>query len=115
YTTGLVASSIENIEDVKSPGTVSKTGHLDFTEVADAFATGSLYTYTGSLTTPPCAEGVTFIVLYQPLNIDARTYNSMKSVMKYNARYLQNDLHEKNLIQLLEENAGCVSHQNTTI
>ncbi|ESK86943.1 carbonic anhydrase [Moniliophthora roreri MCA 2997] len=98
-TTELVASSIENIEHVREPGTVSKTGRLDFTEIEDAFATGGLYAYTGSLTTPPCTEGVTFIVLDQPLNIDVKTYNSIKSVIKYNSRYIQNRLNETNQIQ----------------
>ncbi|KAK7054417.1 hypothetical protein VNI00_003615 [Paramarasmius palmivorus] len=104
--TDLVTASIENIENVREPGTISKTGRLDFTQITQSFATENSYTYTGSFTTPPCTEGVTFIVLETPFSIDVKTYNAIKSVTKYNSRYLQNQPNRKNLIKIEEENDG---------
>ncbi|KAK7032398.1 hypothetical protein VNI00_013146 [Paramarasmius palmivorus] len=112
--TDLITSSVVNIEDVREPGNVSKTGRLDFTQIIEAFTTGSLYTYTGSLTTPPCSEGVTFIVLEDPFSIDVKTYNVLKSVMKYNSRYLQNQPNHENLIQMAAEDSGCLASNETT-
>ncbi|KAK7054425.1 hypothetical protein VNI00_003623 [Paramarasmius palmivorus] len=108
--TDLVTSSIENIESVREPGYISKTGRLDFTQITQSFATETSYTYTGSFTTPPCTEGVTFIVLEKPFDLDVKTYNAIKSVTKYNSRYLQNQPHHKNLIRIEEESDGCSAH-----
>ncbi|KZV86481.1 carbonic anhydrase [Exidia glandulosa HHB12029] len=99
-TTALLTSVITNIAQVTVPGTATKTGPLDFAEVIAAVQAGPLFQYTGSLTTPPCAEGLTFLVLEKPLALDVKTYNTIKSVIKFNARYTQNPLGQTNLLDV---------------
>jgi hypothetical protein len=62
--------------------------------------TTPLHQYTGSLTTPPCAEGLTFLVTAEPLSIDVDTFNQIKSIVKFNSRYTQNVLGEDNIIDV---------------
>ncbi|KAJ7618423.1 alpha carbonic anhydrase [Roridomyces roridus] len=97
-TTELLTKATENIEDVREPGTATKTGELDFTELIMAIEKGPLFQYTGSLTTPPCAEGLTFLVLEKPLALNVQTYNTLKSVIRFNSRYTQNHLGQDNLL-----------------
>ncbi|KAH8798694.1 alpha carbonic anhydrase [Flagelloscypha sp. PMI_526] len=104
-TTELLTSVIENIESVREPGKVTKTGKLDFSELVNAVQTKPLFQYTGSLTTPPCAEGLTFLVLEEPMPLNVKTFNTIKSVIKFNARYTQNKLEKTNLIQVAAQRA----------
>ena len=83
-----------------TPGTRTKTGALDFTEVINHVATTPLFQYTGSLTTPPCAEGLTFLVTEVPLPLNVATFNKIKNVIKFNARFTQNTLGQTNLLQV---------------
>ncbi|KAL7273373.1 hypothetical protein RUND412_003774 [Rhizina undulata] len=98
--TELVDAVIENLEEIKTPGTVTETAALNFTDVIDHIQTTPLFQYTGSLTTPPCAEGVTFLVAKEPLPLSVKTYNAIKSVVKFNSRYSQNTPGKQNLLQL---------------
>ncbi|KAF7309319.1 Carbonic anhydrase [Mycena indigotica] len=66
-TTELLTAATANLKDVGKPGTATKTGKLDFAALIKAVEDGPLFQYTGSLTTPPCAEGLTFLVLEKPL------------------------------------------------
>lgn len=47
------------------------------------------YAFTGSLTTPPCSEGVAWHVLKQPVEISAEQIASFKRLFKMNARPVQ--------------------------
>ncbi|MEQ8757260.1 MAG: carbonic anhydrase family protein [Coleofasciculus sp. G1-WW12-02] len=49
----------------------------------------SYYHYTGSLTTPPCTEGVEWYVLKQPIEISSQQLAKFKSVYSGNARPVQ--------------------------
>ena len=42
----------------------------------------SYYRFSGSLTTPPCSEGVTWIVLKQPLTLSEKQLEQFKDVLK---------------------------------
>jgi carbonic anhydrase len=47
------------------------------------------YTFAGSLTTPPCSEGVKWIVLKQAVNFSAAQLEQFKEVFHHNARPIQ--------------------------
>ncbi|KAF5374272.1 hypothetical protein D9758_004575 [Tetrapyrgos nigripes] len=99
-TTDFVRQTIVNIDGIREPGTRNVTGYLDFSELVEAFQSAPIYQYTGSLTTPPCTEGITFLTLAYPMVLDVASYNLLKSVMKFNARYIQNAPGEQNLLQI---------------
>jgi len=54
----------------------------------------------GSLTTPPCAEGLTFLVTSVQLPLDVATYNKVKAVVGFNSRFIQNTPSSPNLLSL---------------
>lgn len=47
------------------------------------------YRYDGSLTTPPCSEGVKWIIMTDPLQLSTQQISSFRSVMKGNNRPAQ--------------------------
>lgn len=64
--------------------------------LAETFDAGTLmppnlgyYAFKGSLTTPPCSEGVSWHVLRQPLEMSAQQIAAFKKIFKANARPVQ--------------------------
>jgi carbonic anhydrase len=47
------------------------------------------YAFTGSLTTPPCSEGVAWQVLKQPVELSAEQISAFQKIFKMNARPVQ--------------------------
>ena len=82
------------------PGNVTTTGPLSFDDLTKHVYQYPLYTYEGSLTTPPCSESVLWYISSHPLWIDIKLFNDVKKVVKFNARYSQNSL---SLVNLLTE------------
>jgi len=69
----------------------------------DLLPESKLYdTYTGSLTTPPCSEGVRWLVLTEPVEISAEQAAAFGAIFELNARPVQ----PLNARDLLEDNAG---------
>jgi len=75
----------------KLPTTVGSTGKVD-----DLVNPGGLlpadhgyWTYTGSLTVPPCTEGVRWFVMEQPIGISRQQLNAFIALYKMNTRPLQ--------------------------
>lgn len=56
------------------------------------------YKYSGSLTTPPCSEGVYWMVFKQPVEASARQLMQMNEVMGENARPVQ-DINSRALLK----------------
>lgn len=52
-------------------------------------AARNYYTYMGSLTTPPCTEGVLWLVMKQPVQVSAEQINIFARLYKNNARPIQ--------------------------
>ncbi|KAF2741978.1 carbonic anhydrase, partial [Sporormia fimetaria CBS 119925] len=95
----LLTSLQPHLSAIVNPGTKTPIeSGLDFSNLIAHVQSTPLFQYTGSLTTPPCAEGLTFLVTEQPLAIDVTTFNEIKKIVKFNARYTQNSLGEENLI-----------------
>jgi carbonic anhydrase len=47
------------------------------------------YRYDGSLTTPPCSEGVKWIVMTTPIQLSTQQINTFRAIMKGNNRPIQ--------------------------
>ncbi len=47
------------------------------------------YTYMGSLTTPPCSEGVLWLVMQQPVPLSAKQIDIFSRLYPMNARPIQ--------------------------
>jgi carbonic anhydrase len=47
------------------------------------------YTYMGSLTTPPCSEGVLWMVMQQPVTLSAQQIDVFSRLYPMNARPIQ--------------------------
>lgn len=47
------------------------------------------YSYAGSLTTPPCSEGVSWMVLKQPVQVSAQQVAAFRALFRHNARPVQ--------------------------
>ncbi|KAJ4373993.1 hypothetical protein N0V83_002732 [Neocucurbitaria cava] len=75
-------------------------GGIDFSDVLAAVSSSPILQYNGSLTTPPCAEGVNFMIVKDPLDISVADFNAIKSVVRFNARYIQNGLGQVNLLEV---------------
>ncbi|PVH77285.1 carbonic anhydrase [Cadophora sp. DSE1049] len=97
-TTSLLTSVVEKIGAISAPGSVTETGALDFAPLVDVLSKQSLSTYAGSLTTPPCAEGLTFFITTEQLALNVATFNQIKAVVGFNARFTQNVVGQDNLL-----------------
>ncbi len=71
-----------------------KVGTID--KITDMFNPGGLlpddrgyWTYTGSLTTPPCTEGVEWFVFEQELTVSRQQWQAFANLYKVNTRELQ--------------------------
>jgi carbonic anhydrase len=100
YSTPLFDSVFAHIEDVATPGTYTKTGALNFAALTKHLKSHGIYEYSGSLTTPPCSENVAWFISTEPLPLNVQSYNAVKKVLKFNARYTQNALGQDNLLEV---------------
>ena len=62
-------------------------------------ATDDFYAYSGSLTAPPCTEGVTWMVYSSPLSVSAEQADAFARLIGANARPLQ-DRHERDFMHI---------------
>jgi carbonic anhydrase len=100
YSFPLFDSVFAHIDDIAAPGTYTRTDKLSFAGLMDHFDTHGVYYYSGSLTTPPCTEGVAWYISTEPLPLNVQSYNAVKKVLKFNARYTQNALGQPNLLEI---------------
>ncbi|EGD90844.1 hypothetical protein H112_01427 [Trichophyton rubrum D6] len=107
--TPLLTQVFANLHRITTPGTVTKTRRLDFSKLVKLFHAHDIYTYTGSLTTPPCSDKVDWYLSSAPLTISVSSFNALKKVVKYNARYTQNSPGLKNLMEIAALDVGCPS------
>ncbi len=83
-----------------TPGRSILTNTLHFGGISNYVQNNRFYHYSGSLTTPPCKQGVEWLVGTQPLHLDVHTYNALKHAVKYNSRIIQNAPGQTNVLKL---------------
>ncbi|KAF9879555.1 carbonate dehydratase [Colletotrichum karsti] len=105
----LLATVFSSLDAIKEPGTVTKTGALDMQEVVSLLTAGSFQSYMGSLTTPPCSEGVQWLVSTQKLMVQPQTFNAVRDVIGFNARFPQNTLGQDNILQVAQKTVASVN------
>jgi carbonic anhydrase len=72
---------LEKGEELRAPGTIDLTTLLPVDR--------RYFTYMGSLTTPPCSEGVLWMVMKQPMNISPEQVGIFSKLYPMNARPIQ--------------------------
>ncbi|KAF2440331.1 carbonic anhydrase [Karstenula rhodostoma CBS 690.94] len=112
----LIASIAPHLDAITEPGsrTPIETG-IDFSGVLAVIESSNIFQYTGSLTTPPCSEGVTFLAVETPLKINVPDYNAIKKIVKYNSRLSQNTLGNDNIIAVAAASGGATAPNNETV
>lgn len=71
----------------KKEGKTALKSHFDAASLLPA--TLEYYSYQGSLTTPPCSEGVSFYILKNPIEMSKKQLEAFRKVFKMNARPVQ--------------------------
>ncbi|KAJ6021182.1 hypothetical protein N7540_006686 [Penicillium herquei] len=104
YSTPLFDSVFAHIDDIATPGTYTMTDALDFSGLTQHLNSHGIYQYTGSLTTPPCSENLAWFLSTEPIVVNVQSYNAVKHVLKFNARYTQNTLGQNNLLEVAASN-----------
>ncbi|KAI9827819.1 MAG: hypothetical protein M1832_004308 [Thelocarpon impressellum] len=97
--TQMVQDLMVNVTVIAETGAKTKTGKMNFEAIKEHVKKTDIMTYGGSLTTPPCSEGVRWLVTKEPLPLDVSSYLAAKEVMKFNARNTQNAPGEVNLME----------------
>ncbi|KAF3049162.1 hypothetical protein E8E11_007849 [Didymella keratinophila] len=109
----VIAGLSSSLDTIATPGTKTTIEDgLDFSGVLSKFESSDILQYTGSLTTPPCAEGVTFLVVKDPLDVGVADFNAIKSIVKFNSRFIQNTLGQDNMLTI-GANSGVVAANAT--
>ncbi|OAA54547.1 tat pathway signal sequence [Niveomyces insectorum RCEF 264] len=104
--TVLLETVLNTVDQIATPGTAIKTPALVMSELVNLLTSGEFQQYTGSLTTPPCTEGVNWLVATQKLTIEPATFAKVRDVVGFNARFPQNKLGETNLLQVSAQSIG---------
>ncbi|OTB17094.1 hypothetical protein K445DRAFT_374999 [Daldinia sp. EC12] len=107
----LLETIFSSIGDIATPGTSTKTKPLVMSELVTQLKAGSFQRYSGSLTTPPCSEGVAWSVSTEKLRLSKSTYQAVRDVVGFNSRYPQNKLGEQNLLAMA---SGAAAPSNST-
>ncbi|KAH6889427.1 alpha carbonic anhydrase [Thelonectria olida] len=89
-----------SVDQIPNLGNTLETEPLVMSEIVDLLTAGSFQSYHGSLTTPPCSEGVSWFVSTQKLSIQPSTFIKARNVIGFNSRYPQNSPGEENVLQL---------------
>jgi len=87
---GFPNSFLDNIGLAAAP-TVAKTevpikGHVHLNKLKESFS-GEFFTYTGSLTSPPCTEGVKWYVMKRPLGINKDQVTGLQGLFAGNPNF----------------------------
>jgi carbonic anhydrase len=88
------------VDQISVPGTKVKTPPLVMSEVVNLVKAGNFQAYSGSLTTPPCSEGVNWRVSTAKLAVSPASFTKVRDVIGFNARFPQNAPGEPNILMV---------------
>ncbi|KAF4969835.1 hypothetical protein FSARC_2993 [Fusarium sarcochroum] len=101
----VVTTVLDSVDKIATLGKTTHTKPLKMSEIVSLLESGSFQSYSGSLTTPPCSEGVKWLVSTKKVSIPTSTYLKARSVIGYNARFPQNAPGEENVLTLYADKA----------
>ncbi|KAI1269928.1 carbonic anhydrase [Xylariaceae sp. FL1019] len=98
-TSSLLETIFASVGEIAEPGTETTTSPLIFSELVNFLTTGnSFQRYTGSLTTPPCSEEVSWLVSTSKLQLSKSTFQTVRDTIGFNSRFPQGILGEPNVL-----------------
>ncbi|KAL1862808.1 hypothetical protein Daus18300_008304 [Diaporthe australafricana] len=96
----MLETVFSSVGDISNPGTATKTPAFAMSGLVAMLSETTFQSYSGSLTTPPCSEGVNWFVASDPLSVTIDTYKAARSVIGHNARFAQNAPGDENVLSL---------------
>jgi carbonic anhydrase len=98
--TTLLETIFSTVDQISTPGTKVKTPPLVMSEVVDVLKANAFQIYSGSLTTPPCSEGVSWHVSTARLSVTPATFVKARDVIGFNSRFPQNTPGQPNILMI---------------
>jgi carbonic anhydrase len=71
---------------------------VDLSSILNLVRDAQVRNYSGSLTTPPCSEGVNWFVAESPLSISAAQYQELARAVGFTSRFTQGEPGSENVL-----------------
>jgi len=97
---GFPNSFLDNINWANAPAaaqaTVPISGPVNLHKLNEAFK-GEYFTYTGSLTSPPCTEGVKWYIMKRPLGVNKAQLDIVQNMFQKNTNFANGNGNNRNV------------------